>query len=319
VIAIVNRATATSPTRADGVLYTSDGRDVEMSVASTKAFYAQIAAGFLLACAIAEEVPGATRAPSGAASCCRRCASCPTAMMEATLARRPAIAEAAQELARPSVLGDRRQRAPTGRRRGDPDQAQRALLQVDRLRRDRGQEAHRPVVGAADPGVRRRPVGSTADDVAKEVAIYRAHKATPIVIATEDEDRFSAALRVLTVPAVHPSWPSCCRRWSATCSATRRRWPSTPRPAAARGARAIEDALSGPDADDADRTAAASLRPASFEPHRGPVQRRPARAPTTAPRGGTAVRLASLFRYATGTVPLDAYQVEFGRVGTPAS
>ena len=46
--------------------------------------------------------------------------------------------------------------------------------------------------------------GSNADDVAKEVAIYRAHKATPIVVATEDEDRFSAALRVITVPHVQP-------------------------------------------------------------------------------------------------------------------
>ena len=33
-------------------------------------------------------------------------------------------------------------------------------------------------------------VGSTADDVAKEVAIYRAHKAAPIVVATEGEERF---------------------------------------------------------------------------------------------------------------------------------
>ena len=38
------------------MLYTSDGRDVEMSVASTKAFYAQVAAGFLLAVAIADVV-----------------------------------------------------------------------------------------------------------------------------------------------------------------------------------------------------------------------------------------------------------------------
>ena len=45
----------------------------------------------------------------------------------------------------------------------------------------------------------------TADDVAKEVAIYRAHKAAPIVIATEGEERFSAAMEVLSVPAVHPS------------------------------------------------------------------------------------------------------------------
>ena len=46
--------------------------------------------------------------------------------------------------------------------------------------------------------------GSTADDVAKEVAIYRAHKAAPVVIATEGEQRFSAALQAITVPATHP-------------------------------------------------------------------------------------------------------------------
>ena len=34
---------------------------------------------------------------------------------------------------------------------------------------------------------------------------------------------------------------------------------------------------------------------------------------------GTAVRLASVLRYATGIVPLDAYQVEFGKVGTPST
>ncbi len=37
--------------------------------------------------------------------------------------------------------------------------------------------------------------GPTADDVAKEVAIYRAHKAAPVVIATEGEGaRFGAAV-----------------------------------------------------------------------------------------------------------------------------
>ena len=52
--------------------------------------------------------------------------------------------------------------------------------------------------------------GSTADDVAKEVAIYRAHKAAPIVIATEGEERFAAALQAITVPAHRTrSWPSC--------------------------------------------------------------------------------------------------------------
>ena len=58
VLAIVNRRGSDLTDKSDGVLYTSDGRDVEMSVASTKAFYAQIAAGFLLAWAIGEEVGG---------------------------------------------------------------------------------------------------------------------------------------------------------------------------------------------------------------------------------------------------------------------
>ena len=53
-IAIVNRRNSDLCDKSDGVLYTSDGRDVEMSVASTKAFYSQVAAGFLLAVAIAD-------------------------------------------------------------------------------------------------------------------------------------------------------------------------------------------------------------------------------------------------------------------------
>jgi glucosamine--fructose-6-phosphate aminotransferase (isomerizing) len=46
--------------------------------------------------------------------------------------------------------------------------------------------------------------GSTADDVAKETAIFRAHKATPIVVADEGEVRYSAAATI-TVPRVDPA------------------------------------------------------------------------------------------------------------------
>src|SRR6202030_2775177 len=56
VVAIVNRRNSDLVDKSDGVLYTSDGRDVEMSVASTKAFYAQVAAGFLLAVALVDEL-----------------------------------------------------------------------------------------------------------------------------------------------------------------------------------------------------------------------------------------------------------------------
>ena len=49
IIAIVNRRQSDITTKSDGVFYTSDGRDIEMSVASTKAFYSQIVAGHVLA------------------------------------------------------------------------------------------------------------------------------------------------------------------------------------------------------------------------------------------------------------------------------
>lgn len=54
--AIVNRRNSALVHKADSVLYTSDGRDVEMSVASTKAFYSQIAAGKLLGLLLGSEL-----------------------------------------------------------------------------------------------------------------------------------------------------------------------------------------------------------------------------------------------------------------------
>ncbi len=54
------------------------------------------------------------------------------------------------------LLGDRRQRREPHCGLRGAHQALRALLQVDRLRLDGGQEAHRPVVGAADRRVRGR-------------------------------------------------------------------------------------------------------------------------------------------------------------------
>src|SRR5262249_61313075 len=45
--------------------------------------------------------------------------------------------------------------------------------------------------------------GSNADEVAREVGVYRAHRATPIVIAGEGDTRFSGAVETITVPGVH--------------------------------------------------------------------------------------------------------------------
>src|ERR1035437_6723775 len=49
IISIVNRRQSDITAKSHGVFYTSDGRDIEMSVASTKAFYSQIIAGHVLA------------------------------------------------------------------------------------------------------------------------------------------------------------------------------------------------------------------------------------------------------------------------------
>ena len=91
-VAIVNRRNSVLVDRSDGVLYTSDGRDVEMSVASTKAFYAQAVAGVLLAAAVADAV-GVGGAPDRA-GVLAGLRDLPEAMGE-VLAQRDRIAEIA--------------------------------------------------------------------------------------------------------------------------------------------------------------------------------------------------------------------------------
>lgn len=49
VLGIVNRRNSAMVELSDAVVYTSDGRDIEMAVASTKAFYSQVVASFMLA------------------------------------------------------------------------------------------------------------------------------------------------------------------------------------------------------------------------------------------------------------------------------
>ena len=53
--AIVNRRNSPLVAKSNSHFYTSDGRDVEMAVASTKAFYSQVTAGKLTAILLAKE------------------------------------------------------------------------------------------------------------------------------------------------------------------------------------------------------------------------------------------------------------------------
>src|SRR5207253_7447692 len=92
VVAIVNRRNSDLVEKADGVIYTSDGRDVEMSVPSTKAFYAQVAAGALFAL---RPAPEAGADPVWLAELLGGLRRLPSAMDD-ILGRREAIAGAAQ-------------------------------------------------------------------------------------------------------------------------------------------------------------------------------------------------------------------------------
>ena len=130
VVAIVNRRNSDLVEKSDGVLYTSDGRDVEMSVASTKAFYAQVAAGYLLALALAagarRRIAPSVRAAGRAAIPARGDAGRPLPTRR-DRRHRPASRP------HPALLGGGRERAQRRGGAGAADQALRALLQGNRL------------------------------------------------------------------------------------------------------------------------------------------------------------------------------------------
>ena len=196
---------------------------------STKAFYAQVAAGYLLAIAIADEV---TTARSGACprAARRRCATLPDAMCRCSTAAPPSPRSRSGTRCRGGT-GRSSATAEPHRRAGGADQALGALLQVDRLRRHRGQEAHRPLVGADDPRVRGRAAGlerrrRRQGDRDLPRAPRRADRRSPPRGSVASPPRWrSSRCRRST-----PTSRSCSRRWPATSSATRPRSPSTPRP-----------------------------------------------------------------------------------------
>ena len=203
VLAIVNRRNSDLCDKAHGVLYTSDGRDVEMSVASTKAFYAQIAAGFLLSLQIARLLGVADPRQENELLFALR--SLPDAMRK-VLAKRDKIAETTRPVAQTrrywALVGNGKNRVAAQEIRIKLSELCYKSIACDATEDKKHIDlSSEPMILVCAAGL----VGSTADDVAKEVAIYKAHKAAPIVIATEGENRFAAAHHVIPVPAVHPS------------------------------------------------------------------------------------------------------------------
>jgi glucosamine--fructose-6-phosphate aminotransferase (isomerizing) len=313
VVAIVNRRGSDLTDRADGVLYTSDGRDVEMSVASTKAFYSQIAAGVLLAAAIAGEVGG-----SVGQDLLRALHDLPAAMAE-VLARRPAVADAAGRLA-PSkrywaVVGNGMNRIAAAEVRIKLSELCYKSIASDSTEDKKHIDlSSEPLIVVCAAGLS----GSTADDVAKEVAIYRAHKASPVVIASDGQSRFAAALHVLAVPETHPALAFVLSAMAGHLFGYEAALAIDALARPLRAARAaVETVTAGGSSGDGE----VLLR--RLRPHLEPVVRGYFDSLRVGGYDGqleasTAVRLATLFRYVLGVVPLDAYQLDEGKVGTPA-
>jgi glucosamine--fructose-6-phosphate aminotransferase (isomerizing) len=156
--------------------------------------------------------------------------------------------------------------------------------------------------------------GSNADDVAKEIAIYRAHRAAPIVIASE-EGRFAAAIETVTVPVVSADLAFILATVAGHLFGYE---AALAIDASARPLREARGAIE----------VAAPGAPGELLDRLGPTLEAPARRFFEELRAGhydgtleasTATRLASLLRYATGGLTLDSYQVEHGKVGTPST
>jgi glucosamine--fructose-6-phosphate aminotransferase (isomerizing) len=319
VVAIVNRRNSDLVARADGVLYTSDGRDVEMSVASTKAFYAQVVAGVLLAVGVADAagLPGSPDRPGLLAGL----VGLPDSMVE-VLAMRDRIAEIANRHAPsrrywavvgsgPNLIAAREVRIKLSELcyKSIPADATEDKKHIDL--------SAEPMILVCATGL----VGSTADDVAKEVAIYRAHRAAPVVIADAGSSRFTDALDVISVPRVHPGLSfvlstmvghlfgyEAARAIDSQALPLRMAYAAIESEAQRRQSDAMgaEASVDGP-LNLGLRAAAGAfadeLRSGRLNGHL---------------EASTAVRLATHFRFALGDVPLESYQLEFGRVGTPA-
>ncbi|MGI9604832.1 MAG: SIS domain-containing protein [Acidimicrobiales bacterium] len=319
VIAIVNRRGSDLTDRADGVLYTSDGRDVEMSVASTKAFYSQIAAGFLLAVGLADLVLGDRAETEERQTMLSSIRDLPAAM-EVCLGRRADVARAASTHAPsrrywacvgngPNLIAARELRIKLSEL---CYKSMSADSTEDKKHIDLSSE---PMILVCAAGLE----GSTADDVGKEVAIFRAHKSAPIVIANEGETRFGAALDVIYVPVVHRRLAFVLSTMIGHLFGYEAALAIDAQARPLRESRAVIESL-------IDETRGAL----SGEEFLGRIE--PSLAPVASQfidgvrvgsynghlEAGTAVDLAARFRYALGTVPLDTYQLEFGKVGTPS-
>lgn len=199
VIAIVNRRQSDITAKADGVFYTSDGRDIEMSVASTKAFYSQIVAGHILALDLAALL--STLSNERIVAELRLLEQAPE-MMGKLLARKEEIRGAVERLVKGkrywAVVGSGPNKAAADEIRIKLSELCYQTISSDVV------ENKKHIDLSAEPLILVCAAGSpetVMGDIVKDVAIFKAHKSSVVVFADEAEKRFDAvADAVISLP-----------------------------------------------------------------------------------------------------------------------
>lgn len=201
--AIVNRRSSDLVRKADSALFTSDGRDVEMSVASTKAFYSQITAGKLTALFLAEELGAMTDVELAWEMA--ELEKLPE-KIAAILANEEPIASCARDLAPISrywaVTGSGVNHIAALEIRIKLSELCYKSIPVDytedKKHIDLSTEPLTLVIANDLPG-------DLVGDVVKEAAIFKAHNGRPVVFATEGHDAAAFgdnAERVIALPSI---------------------------------------------------------------------------------------------------------------------
>ncbi|MHC4944893.1 MAG: SIS domain-containing protein [Planctomycetota bacterium] len=199
VVGIVNRRNSDLVYKSHGVLYTSDGRDIEMSVASTKAFYAQNVAGEILALALAEAL--GLLAPKERVRKLKLLLELPK-VMERVLRLSSRIEEIANETALRrrywAVVGTGASKIAADEIRIKLSELCYKAIAVDYLEDKKHIDlSSEPMILVCASGL----PASSVSDVVKEVAIFKAHQSLPIVVADEKEKRFDPyAAYLIQVP-----------------------------------------------------------------------------------------------------------------------
>jgi glutamine---fructose-6-phosphate transaminase (isomerizing) len=199
IVAIVNRRQSDITGKAEGVFYTSDGRDIEMSVASTKAFYSQIVAGHVLALRFAQMLK--TFSDDSIAGELLILEQAPN-MMKRVLEKADQIRQSADRLAKQhqywAVVG-------SGPNKSAADEIRIKLSELcyktissditeNKKHIDLSAEPLIIVCASGNPE-------AVISDIVKDAAIFKAHRAGVVVFADEGEERFNGiADTVIEIP-----------------------------------------------------------------------------------------------------------------------